>query len=135
MHFYEVRLRKDKRGVDLISDALPFGRLWHEGPIAFANAIGYAKHYIRSHDAVGAKARSDVSFPVRALFAALLHRSVDESGSSPAEPRRKDRGSRSGSSIGCKFQAQATRLPRQFRSSQILKGQSLRKSLDIFCRP
>jgi len=25
---YEVRLRKDHRGVDLISDALPFGRLW-----------------------------------------------------------------------------------------------------------
>jgi hypothetical protein len=25
--FYEVRPRKDKRGVDLISDALPFGRL------------------------------------------------------------------------------------------------------------
>jgi hypothetical protein len=27
MHLYEVRPRKDKRGVDLISDALPFGRL------------------------------------------------------------------------------------------------------------
>ena len=27
MHFYEVRPRKDHRGVDLISDALPFGRL------------------------------------------------------------------------------------------------------------
>ena len=27
-HFYEVRPRKDRRGVDLISDALPFGRLW-----------------------------------------------------------------------------------------------------------
>jgi hypothetical protein len=26
-HVYEVRPRKDKRGVDLISDALPFGRL------------------------------------------------------------------------------------------------------------
>ena len=25
---YEVRPRRDKRGVDLISDALPFGRLW-----------------------------------------------------------------------------------------------------------
>jgi len=24
---YEVRPRKDKRGIDLISDALPFGRL------------------------------------------------------------------------------------------------------------
>ena len=27
---YEVRPRKDKRGFDLISDALPFGRLWYE---------------------------------------------------------------------------------------------------------
>jgi hypothetical protein len=27
-HVYEVRPRKDHRGVDLISDALPFGRLW-----------------------------------------------------------------------------------------------------------
>ena len=26
-HLYEVRPGKDKRGVDLISDALPFGRL------------------------------------------------------------------------------------------------------------
>jgi hypothetical protein len=26
-HLYEVRPRKDHRGVDLISDALPFGRL------------------------------------------------------------------------------------------------------------
>jgi hypothetical protein len=26
MHTYEVRPRKDKRGVDLIGDALPFGR-------------------------------------------------------------------------------------------------------------
>jgi hypothetical protein len=25
---YEVSPRKDHRGVDLISDALPFGRLW-----------------------------------------------------------------------------------------------------------
>jgi hypothetical protein len=26
---YEVRPRRDHRGVDLISDALPFGRLWY----------------------------------------------------------------------------------------------------------
>jgi hypothetical protein len=51
-HVYEVRPRKDKRGVDLISDALPFGRLWHDGPNAAANAIGYVKHRSRSHDAV-----------------------------------------------------------------------------------
>jgi hypothetical protein len=34
IHVYEVRPRKDKRGVDLICDALPFGRLWYAGPNA-----------------------------------------------------------------------------------------------------
>jgi hypothetical protein len=29
MHVYEVRPRKDERGVDLISDVLSFGRLWY----------------------------------------------------------------------------------------------------------
>ena len=29
---YEVRPRKDKRSVDLISDALPFGSLWYTKP-------------------------------------------------------------------------------------------------------
>jgi hypothetical protein len=29
MHEYELRPRKDHRGFDLISDALPFGRLWY----------------------------------------------------------------------------------------------------------
>jgi hypothetical protein len=48
MDVYEVRSRKDKRGVYLISDALPFSRLWYGEP----NAIGYAMHSSRSHDAV-----------------------------------------------------------------------------------
>ena len=48
----EVRPRKDRRGVILISDALPFGRLWYGEPNAIANAIGYAKFYSRSQDAV-----------------------------------------------------------------------------------
>jgi hypothetical protein len=43
---------KDHRGVDLISDALPFGGLWYAGPEAVANAVGYAQHFSRSHDAV-----------------------------------------------------------------------------------
>jgi hypothetical protein len=51
-HVYEVRPRKDHRGVDLISDALPFGRLWYGEPDAISNAIGYAKFCSRSHDAV-----------------------------------------------------------------------------------
>jgi hypothetical protein len=48
----EVRPRKDKRGIDLISDVLPFGRLWYGEPNAISNAIGYAEHRSRSHDAV-----------------------------------------------------------------------------------
>jgi hypothetical protein len=51
-HVYEIRPRSDKRGVDLISDALPFGRLWYGEPDAISNAIGYAKFRSRSHDAV-----------------------------------------------------------------------------------
>jgi hypothetical protein len=38
-HVYEVRPRKDKRGVDLISDVLPFGRLWYREPNAISNAL------------------------------------------------------------------------------------------------
>jgi hypothetical protein len=49
---YEVRLRKDHRGVDVSSDALPFGRLWYGEPDAVTNAIGDAKFRSRSHDAV-----------------------------------------------------------------------------------
>jgi hypothetical protein len=51
-HCYEIHPRKDKRGVDLISDALPFGRLWYGEAAAISNAIGYAKFHSRSHDAV-----------------------------------------------------------------------------------
>jgi hypothetical protein len=47
MHIYEVRLRKDKPGVDLISDAFPLGRLWYGEPNAVSNAIGYVTHYSR----------------------------------------------------------------------------------------
>jgi hypothetical protein len=51
-HVYEVRPRKDHPGVEVISDALPFGRLWYGELDAITNAIGYAKFYSRSHDAV-----------------------------------------------------------------------------------
>jgi hypothetical protein len=52
MHLYEVRPRTDHRGVDLISDALPFDWLWYGEPNAVSKAIGYASQYTRSHDAV-----------------------------------------------------------------------------------
>jgi hypothetical protein len=48
-HIYEVRPRKDKRGFDLISDRLPFGRLWY---LKTADAVDYAKFYSRSHYAI-----------------------------------------------------------------------------------
>jgi hypothetical protein len=48
-HVYDVRPRSDKRGFDLISDVLPFGRLWYEQA---PHAIEYAKFYSRSHNAV-----------------------------------------------------------------------------------
>jgi hypothetical protein len=54
MHFYEVRPRKDRRGVDLICDAPPFGRLWYDTP---DNAIGYAHHSSRSHHACDSRLR------------------------------------------------------------------------------
>jgi len=52
MHLYEVRPRKDHRGVDLISNALLFGGLWYAGPNAASNAVDYAKHRSRAHTAV-----------------------------------------------------------------------------------
>jgi hypothetical protein len=51
-HVYEVRPHRDKRGFDLISDALPFGGPWYAGPDAISNAVGYAQFYSRSHDAM-----------------------------------------------------------------------------------
>jgi YD repeat-containing protein len=51
-HIYEVRPRREKRGVDLISEVLPFGCLWYGEPNAISNAIGYAMFRSRSHRAV-----------------------------------------------------------------------------------
>jgi hypothetical protein len=47
--FSLIRPRKDHRGENLISDALPFGHLWY---VEVSNAIDYAKFFSRSHDAV-----------------------------------------------------------------------------------
>jgi hypothetical protein len=46
-HVYEVTPRKDRRGVDLISDVLPFGRLRYGEPGTISNAIDYARFYSR----------------------------------------------------------------------------------------
>jgi hypothetical protein len=50
--FYEAKKAQgmsDKRGFDLISDVLPFGRLWY---VEVSDAIDYAKHRSRSHHAI-----------------------------------------------------------------------------------
>ena len=44
VHAYAVRPRRDHRGVNLISNARPFGRLWYGEPNAIENAIDYANH-------------------------------------------------------------------------------------------
>jgi hypothetical protein len=49
MHVYEVRPRKDHRGVDLFSDALQFGRLWYAelefpSPVAGRSKGFWVKH-------------------------------------------------------------------------------------------
>jgi hypothetical protein len=49
VHAYEVRPHRDRRGFDLISDALPFGRLWYTEP---DDAVEYARFFSRSHDVV-----------------------------------------------------------------------------------
>ena len=51
-HVYELSPREDHRGVDPISDALPYSPLWYAGPNAISNAISFAKFNSRSHDAV-----------------------------------------------------------------------------------
>jgi len=60
-HVYEVRPRKDHRGVDLIFDVLPFGRLRYDEPEAASNAIGYAK--FRNRSAIWRSRSPSFSFP------------------------------------------------------------------------
>jgi hypothetical protein len=45
---YPTHTHKDRRGVDLIFHALPFGALWYIKP---GDAVSYA-NFCRSHDAV-----------------------------------------------------------------------------------
>ena len=47
--FLHLRLQG---GIDLISDSLLFGRLWYGEPNAISDAIGYAKFFSQSDDAV-----------------------------------------------------------------------------------
>jgi hypothetical protein len=38
--------------INVFWSRLPFGRLWYVEPNAASNAVGYAKFFSRSHDAV-----------------------------------------------------------------------------------
>jgi hypothetical protein len=51
---YEVRPRKNRDGVDLISDLFRYGPIWYAGPDAVRNAVAYAKYrsLSRSHRAI-----------------------------------------------------------------------------------
>jgi hypothetical protein len=60
---YELRLRKDRDGFDLISDDFQRGPIWYSGPDAVRHAVGFARyrsrvrtHYarVRVLDAAGA---------------------------------------------------------------------------------
>ena len=44
-HVYEIRPRKDRRGLDLISERLPLGVLWFEGADANEDAVNYARAF------------------------------------------------------------------------------------------
>src|SRR5262245_17896981 len=50
---YEVRPRKSRDGIDLISDLFRYGPIWYAGPDAVRNAVAYAKYLSlsRSHRA------------------------------------------------------------------------------------
>jgi hypothetical protein len=52
IHEYEVRFRKDRLGVHLLSDALPFRCVLLSGKEAVADAIDYANLFSGSHVAV-----------------------------------------------------------------------------------
>jgi hypothetical protein len=48
----EVSRKFISSGVDLISEVLPFGRLWYGEPNAIENAIRYVQFYSRAQTAV-----------------------------------------------------------------------------------
>jgi hypothetical protein len=78
-HVYEIRPRKDKCGFGLISDALPFGRLWYGEPDAVNNAIGYAKFFSRSHHAMIRHSSPSGGSGLRLVRAALAFKGLARS--------------------------------------------------------
>src|SRR5438105_8401550 len=81
-HVYEVRPRKDHRGVDLISDALPFARLWYGEPDAISYAIGYEKFF--SRDRKSTRLNSSHEWISYAVF--CLKKKIGRRRASPPRP-------------------------------------------------
>jgi hypothetical protein len=66
------------RGVNLVSDVLPFGRPWYGEPNAISNAISFAEFRSRSHDAV-----IRVYDEAGNVIATHEHKGISESGELP----------------------------------------------------
>jgi hypothetical protein len=49
---YEIRPRKDRRGVNLISEKLPYGVVWYGEPNAVEHAASYAQFNAGSEAAI-----------------------------------------------------------------------------------
>ena len=45
---YELRLRNERDGFDLMSDSFRCGAIWYSGPDAVRNAVAFAKYRSRS---------------------------------------------------------------------------------------
>ena len=45
---YELRLRKDKDGFELVSDDFRSGPIWYSGPDAVRHAVGFARYRSRT---------------------------------------------------------------------------------------
>jgi hypothetical protein len=51
-HVYEIRRRKDRRGIDLIGERLPLGMLWFEGYDVIEDAVSYARSFSYPNPAI-----------------------------------------------------------------------------------
>jgi hypothetical protein len=78
-HVYEIRPRKDGRGLDLISERLPLGVLWFEGADAIEDAVNYARAFSYPHPAIIRVLNESMTFAVTLQSVDDLSRPVDTS--------------------------------------------------------
>jgi hypothetical protein len=93
-HVYEVRPRRDRRDFDLISDALPFGRLWYGEPDAVRNAINYGGAFgpglsPRRSDSVSSKNLVDRAVRERDDEEVSVRSSVNVGADAEASPKQQ----------------------------------------------